>query len=157
MKPCDLKKVKNKWETKSLACIRLDRVIQPFVRLWDPSEPWWEPLFTNGDKVQRWKPLLTKKNTIVHLTFANKHLEYPHDFSENVLWTDERKAECLENVSLITSDVNLTTFYANHSNMVVVAWWAGAALSLITQLLGGNYLFHMGQLFSPFCIYSGYL
>ncbi len=35
------------------------------------------------------KPLLTKKNTKAHLTFAMKYLDYPQDFWANILWTDE--------------------------------------------------------------------
>ncbi len=39
------------------------------------------------------KPLLTKKNTKAHLTFAKKYLDYPQDLWANILWTDETKVE----------------------------------------------------------------
>ncbi len=42
-------------------------------------------------RVPRQKPLLTKKNTNAHLTFAIKYLEYPQDFWANIIWTDETK------------------------------------------------------------------
>ncbi len=40
-------------------------------------------------RVPRQKPLLTKKNTKSHLTFAKKYLDYPQDFWANILRTDE--------------------------------------------------------------------
>ncbi len=42
-------------------------------------------------RVPRQTPLLTKNNTNAHLTFANKYLDYPQDFLENIMWTDEIK------------------------------------------------------------------
>ncbi len=47
---------------------------------------------THG-RVPRQKPLLTKKNTKAHLTFAKKYLDYPQDFWANILWIDETKVE----------------------------------------------------------------
>ncbi len=44
-------------------------------------------------RVPRLKPLLSKKNIKAHLSFARKHLDYPQDFWENTLWTDETKVE----------------------------------------------------------------
>ncbi len=44
-------------------------------------------------RVPRQKPLLTKKNTKSHLTFARKYLDYPQDFWANILWTDKTKVE----------------------------------------------------------------
>ncbi len=37
--------------------------------------------------------LRSKKNIKAHLSFARKHLDYPQDFWENTLWTDETKVE----------------------------------------------------------------
>ncbi len=45
------------------------------------------------ERVPRQKPLLTKNNTKARLTFDKKYLYYPQDFWENILWTDETKAE----------------------------------------------------------------
>ncbi len=42
-------------------------------------------------RVPRQKPLLTKKYTKAHLTFAKKYIDYPQDFWANILWTDEKK------------------------------------------------------------------
>ncbi len=42
-------------------------------------------------RVQRQKPLLTKKNTKAYLTFAKKYLD--KDIWANILWTDETKVE----------------------------------------------------------------
>ncbi len=44
-------------------------------------------------RVPRQKPLLTKKNTKTHLTFAKKYLDYPQDFWANILWTNATKIE----------------------------------------------------------------
>ncbi len=44
-------------------------------------------------RVPRQKPLLTKKNTKAHLTFAKKYLDNQQDFWANILWTDETKVE----------------------------------------------------------------
>ncbi len=44
-------------------------------------------------RAPRQKPLLSKKNIKVHLSFARKHLDAPQDFWENTLWTDETKVE----------------------------------------------------------------
>ncbi len=35
-------------------CISLERVIKPFLRLWDASEPQSEPLSTNGENLEQW-------------------------------------------------------------------------------------------------------
>ncbi len=44
-------------------------------------------------RVPRLKPLLSKKNIKACLSLARKHLDYPQDFWENTLWTDETKVE----------------------------------------------------------------
>uniref|UniRef100_A0A3P8TDT5 Tc1-like transposase DDE domain-containing protein n=1 Tax=Amphiprion percula TaxID=161767 RepID=A0A3P8TDT5_AMPPE len=46
--------------------------------------------------ILRQKPLLTKKNIKTRLTSANKHLNDPQDFWENILWTAETKVELFE-------------------------------------------------------------
>lgn len=47
------------------------------------------------------KPLLSKRNINTHLSLARKHHDYPQDFWENTLWTDEAKVElsgrCMSN------------------------------------------------------------
>ncbi len=45
------------------------------------------------ERVPSQKPLLTKKNTKAHLTFAKKYLDYPQYFWANILWTYETKVE----------------------------------------------------------------
>ncbi len=86
-------------------------------------------------RVPRQKPLLTKKNTKAHLTFAKKYLDYPQDFCANILWTDETKVEHLEGVCLVTSGVKPTQHFIKRtsyqqSNMVMVVWPSEAALQL---------------------------
>ncbi len=44
-------------------------------------------------RVPRQKPLLTKKTIMARLTFAKKYIDYPQDFWENILSTDETKVE----------------------------------------------------------------
>ncbi len=44
-------------------------------------------------RVPRQKPLLTKKNTKVCLTFAKKYRDYPQDFWANIMWTDATNVE----------------------------------------------------------------
>ncbi len=45
---------RNKWETKSLRSISLEKVIKPFPKLWDSREPQWEHLSTNGRNMEQW-------------------------------------------------------------------------------------------------------
>ncbi len=46
-------------------------------------------------RVPRQNPLLIKKNTKSHLTFAKIYLDNPQDFWPNILWTDVTKVELL--------------------------------------------------------------
>ncbi len=46
-----------------------------------------------ASKVPRQKPLLTKKSTKSHFTFAKKNLDYPLYFWVSILWTDLIKVE----------------------------------------------------------------
>ena len=42
--------------------------------------------------VKRWKkPLLSKKNIAARLKFAKVHMDVPHRYWQNILWTDETK------------------------------------------------------------------
>ncbi len=67
-------------------------------------------------RVPRPKPLLSKKNIKAHLSFARKHLDYPQDFWENTLWTDETKVEHLEGVCPITSGVKVTQHFRKRTS-----------------------------------------
>ncbi len=65
-------------------------------------------------RVPRQKPLLTKKNTKVCLTFAKKYLDYPQDFWANILWTDATKVELFGRCVSRTSGVKPTAFHKKY-------------------------------------------
>ncbi len=71
-------------------------------------------------RLLRQKPLLAKKRTKAHLTFAKKYLDYPQDFWANILWTDETKVElfvrCVsDNIWHKTRDATIA-FFQNRSD-----------------------------------------
>ncbi len=71
-------------------------------------------------RVPRQKPLLTKKNTKAHLTFAKKYLDYPQEFWANILWTDATNVELFGRcVSRYIWRKTNTAFHKRNSQ----TWW----------------------------------
>ncbi len=86
-------------------------------------------------RVPRQEPLLTKKNTKAHLTFAKKNLIIPKTFGQIFCGLMRQKLNFLEGVCPVTSGIKPTRHFIKRtsyqqSNMVVVVWWSGAALQL---------------------------
>ncbi len=86
-------------------------------------------------RVPRQKPLLTKKNTKAHLTFAKHILIIPKTFGQIVCVLMRQKLNFLEGGCPVTSGIKPSQHFIKRtsyqqSNMVVVAWWSGAALLL---------------------------
>ncbi len=71
-------------------------------------------------RVPRQTPLLTKNNTKAHLIFAEKHLDYPHNFGQIFCRLMSQKFNFLEDACPVTSGIKPTAFQ-HHTNSQT--WW----------------------------------
>ena len=86
-------------------------------------------------RASRIKPLLYKKDTAAWPRFAKLHLNKPHDFWNNVSWTDETKVELFSlNTQGHTWKKTNIAFQQKQVSMEMEGWWFQVVL--LPQYLG---------------------